>query len=163
MLNRRSTSGFTLVELMIIVVLLGVVAAVALPSFSQLVSGNRTQSAASELTALLQFSRESALTRRAAATVCLDDSTVWFVSPGNQCDQDNTLRTMEVAAGVQVATSDDSLVFRHNGSAPEQTIVLCHDEDFANGYTLTIQSSGLVRSSKRGQTADEQPMSSCEP
>ena len=54
--RRQVSAGFTLVELMIVVAIIGVLAAVALPSFSRYVRKSRTAEAASHLNKMWQAS-----------------------------------------------------------------------------------------------------------
>ncbi len=53
---RRVSAGFTLVELMIVVAIIGVLASVALPAFSRYVKKSRTAEAASHLNKMWQSS-----------------------------------------------------------------------------------------------------------
>ncbi len=53
--------GFTLIELMITVVVLGVIAALALPSFKSIIDGRRLVGAADNFYAALQFARTESI------------------------------------------------------------------------------------------------------
>lgn len=63
-------SGFTLVELMVTVAIVGILIAVAVPSFDSLLSTNTAEAAADRLTSSLAYARSEAVTRSANVTVC---------------------------------------------------------------------------------------------
>jgi len=58
---KRDKAGFTLIELMIVIVVLGIVAAIALPSFQSIIEKRRLVGAADTLFANLQFARSEAI------------------------------------------------------------------------------------------------------
>ncbi|MGV8747135.1 pilus assembly FimT family protein [Pseudomonas aeruginosa] len=68
--------GFTLVELMVIVVLLGVMVAFAIPSFVNLIKGNSMASARNDLQKSLDYARAMAMTNKTGAQVCVADGTI---------------------------------------------------------------------------------------
>lgn len=63
--------GLTLIELLVVIALAGVLAALAAPSFSQIVRSNRAQAAASEFQAALMLARAEAIKRGADARVAM--------------------------------------------------------------------------------------------
>ncbi|MGH8052799.1 MAG: GspH/FimT family pseudopilin [Stenotrophomonas sp.] len=69
-LGKRFGKGFTLVELMVTVAVAGIIAAIAAPSFSKMISHNRLVSSGNEMIAALQVARTEAISRRLPTTVC---------------------------------------------------------------------------------------------
>lgn len=69
-MTRRNERGFTLVELMVTVAVLAIVAAIAAPSFRNLLLNSRLTAAANELSAALQGARMEALRTNARVVVC---------------------------------------------------------------------------------------------
>ena len=68
----RTSSGVTLLELMIVLVLMALIAAVTIPIFGSGVSTTELRSAARELAAGLRLARGQAIAQRTEATLELD-------------------------------------------------------------------------------------------
>ena len=68
--NHKNNNGFTLIELMVTIAIVGVFASIALPSFSSLIESNRISTATNELVSNLLFARSEALKRRNNVTIC---------------------------------------------------------------------------------------------
>ena len=66
----RVQQGFTLIELMVTVAVLGIVIGFAVPGFQSVVNGNRLAGAANELIATMQVARMEAIRRNRRVAVC---------------------------------------------------------------------------------------------
>lgn len=71
-----SQSGVTLVELMIVVVLIGILAALAVPSFSRMMQRQRIEGAAEVLTSALQNAKAEAVKRGASVGIVFTPNTL---------------------------------------------------------------------------------------
>ena len=68
----RNTAGFTLLEILVVLTLMGLIAAVTIPTFSGGVSTTALKSAAREIAAGLRLARGQAIAQRKEATLELD-------------------------------------------------------------------------------------------
>lgn len=66
---KRKSSGFTLIELMVVVTVLAIFAAIGLPSFRELIASQKVKDAASTLQTALLLTRSEALKRNTAITL----------------------------------------------------------------------------------------------
>jgi prepilin-type N-terminal cleavage/methylation domain-containing protein len=82
--------GFTLIEMMVVVVLVAILAALALPSFTTMIANQRVTSAAQELLTLLQFARAEGVYKRTQTTVTATGQT-WQAKAGAQVLREATL------------------------------------------------------------------------
>jgi type IV fimbrial biogenesis protein FimT len=66
---RQSQLGFTLIEIMVAIAILGILAAIALPSFTSTIRRFRTDSIRDDITASLRFARSEAIRTGSPITV----------------------------------------------------------------------------------------------
>ncbi len=77
-------AGFTLIELMIVVVVLAIFVVVGVPSFQNLIDDNRLVTQANRLVMSLQFARSEALKLRTTVSVCRSADGASCVNDGAQ-------------------------------------------------------------------------------
>ncbi len=76
-------AGFTLIELMIVIILVAIFITVGVPSFQNLVSDNRLVTQANRLVSSLQFARSEALKLRTPVSVCRTTNGTACAGAGN--------------------------------------------------------------------------------
>lgn len=174
MSRRTDMHGFTLIEMMIVLVLLGIVATIAAPNFNSLIRNNQLQSKAAELGAFLQYARGQAVVKRIAyeVKICNNDNQ-WVIrkvdaSNGNNCISGEIERVLEhiptQAKILNTVLSDNRLVFRPNGTATAARFTVCRDSNPASGYLLEVKISGNISLYPRGEKdSSGTAMTTCTP
>ncbi len=135
----KQSDGFTLIELMVIIVILGIFAAIAIPGFTSLINKNRIQSSANELQAMLQAARLDAVTKRSAVTVTQNADNSWTASQGGV-----TVSTVTVPDNIAVAPTVKTITFQPDGSATAGSIGVTNSEQNAQ-YTVSVTLPGLIK------------------
>lgn len=79
-MHKRS-SGFTLLELMAVLAIAGVLAAIAIPAMGNFMRNSRITAAANDVMAALHFTRSEAIKRRQPVTLCTSASAVTDLNP----------------------------------------------------------------------------------
>ena len=122
---RTRLAGFTAVELLVVIAIAGILVALALPSFKDVITRHRVQRATEDLVATLYFARSEAMRRGGQvtlrkrletgcnATTNQDWSCGWSVffdanEDGTKNGTDVDLRTSGIPVGVDVMTTNAS-------------------------------------------------------
>ncbi|WP_040640632.1 GspH/FimT family pseudopilin [Zestomonas thermotolerans] len=154
MSGRKDMRGFTLVELMIILVLIGIIATIAVPNFNDLIQRNRVQTQAEDLKALLRYARGEAVSRKVPTSVTVEDD-IWTVIRHDK-GEDVELRRLQATPATTIRASVEEIRFNSNGTATAATFTVCHDDDASSGVRLEVQASGAILKLK-----DDTPPASC--
>ncbi len=137
----RHDAGFTLVELMVAVALLGILATIAIPSFTKQIESNRQRAMANQLQQVVRLaSAQAAATGRPVVLCPSSDSTkcdgtwsngwILFIDRDRnsifnssdlllQTNQNNSNRQIKALGGMS------KLVFRANGVNQSETFRIC--------------------------------------
>lgn len=144
----RHPRGFTLVELVTVVTLIGIGAALAMPSLSDAMRIQRMRAATTDLTSALLVARSEAIKRHGQVQIVpqsgLDWTSGWRVSgitAGDQIDRKDAL-----GEGVQVTRAPATIVYDRTGRLATPGLVHLQVSDVhANARCVTIDPSGLPR------------------
>lgn len=113
---RTDREGFTLVEILIVIAIVGILASLAAPSFSELIKSQRIKSMATDLNSSLTLARSEAIKRN--KNVTLSPATVGSWQEGWQiADPDFAGNNIEVHSAFSglTATGPDSVIYRSSG------------------------------------------------
>lgn len=97
----KKISGFTLVEMMIVLILIAIVAGIGIPNLTQMIRNNQMATHANSLLGALQLARSEAIRRGVPVAVCGS-------SNGSSCDQSAWGQGWIVYANTSGAGTDPS-------------------------------------------------------
>lgn len=123
--RRHSAAGFTLIELMITLVVLGVIMAIAVPNFTGMVNSTRLATQANEVVTGIQIARSEAIRLNRLVTFCGSSDGATCVAAGDW----NQWLVMRAADGVVLHTGTINAPMRVWGDVP----------------ALSFRSDGLAR------------------
>ncbi len=156
--SRLRPGGFTLIELMIVLVILAVVLAVGLPGFANVFLGTRLSNYSNELVSSVYLARGEAIKRNVNITLCAS-------SDGATCSTTNTwgegwivleppatviASNATVAPGflVSEAAATDTLVFDGSGLVtPAATFKICRQQPTVGGQDRQVLVTNIGRTS----------------
>ena len=116
----RSHQGYTLTELLIVVVMVGALTLFALPKFSGLVERNKLEAAREELTAAIATARAAAVQKGRTATFMLSGNQMWVTVVNTHGVGTMTVvpaKSLMTLYSVSVAAQDTTVTFDMRGFA----------------------------------------------
>lgn len=156
--RRRSSQGFTLIELMVTIAVIALIAAVASPAMVTLMNSNRLSSTAGELTAAIQLARAEAIRRSAPVVVCGSNDGVtctagaawrgWaMVGRNNRDATQATIRGGVFPNTLQLAGPAAGLTFNPTGllaAGAALTVCIPTDKPADNQRVIAVSMAGHV-------------------
>lgn len=118
----RAGAGFTIIEMMVAVTVLGILSVVALPSLQGLIANQRVRNVTTDLMASLMFARSEAIKRNAQINIVPnggDWSTGWTV----QTTGGATLRAQDAPTGVTATGPAGNVIYQGNGRVTGATSI----------------------------------------
>jgi type IV fimbrial biogenesis protein FimT len=147
---KRKPSGFTLIELMVVVALAAIMAALAAPSFKSFVSGQRIKTAASDFVMAAIFARSEAIKRNADVTITAvtpEDATGWkdgwTVAVGG-----TALSQQQAYTGVTFSGPASAITYSGTGRLRAAVITMTITGTDGSARCVAFDLSGLPKSSK---------------
>lgn len=141
----RAEAGFTLIELLFTLVLLGILGALAAPSFRDFVASQRIRAASGDLTSVLMLARSEAIKRNASVAVTAQGGSWtngWSLLSGA-----TTLARHEAFAGVSIAAPVTTVTYTANGrvsAAVSQFAISSADNASAAARCVRIDLTGMT-------------------
>lgn len=142
------TKGFTMIELMITITLVAIVAAIAVPSFSNMISQNRLTSFSNEFVSTIALARNEALTRRAEVSISPKDGGTKWDSGWQITVGDTKLGEVLAATNMNITGSGTKIDITPKGALKGFTwggITVCDKNITENCRKITMSGAGLVK------------------
>ncbi|MGF1589461.1 MAG: Tfp pilus assembly protein FimT/FimU [Pleurocapsa sp.] len=110
---RKSSSGFTLIEMLVTITVVGVIAAIASPNFLGLLNRNRVNEAAQQIEGALKEAQRQALRNSKSCTISINTTIKTIANSGtNGC----LLSTRVLNDSIQLNTSRTTITFSGKGN-----------------------------------------------
>lgn len=157
-------SGFTLLELMVVLAIAGVLAAIAIPAMSNFVRNSRITAAANDVMAALHFTRSEAIKRRQPVTLCTS-ANAQALAPA--CADSPLLTGWIAFVDLDQSESVDAgeaILLQHEAMNPQITARSSLDRFrvtyLPNGFALNPSQAQLVLCDERGNVPSAGELSS---
>lgn len=148
-INSYKASGFTLIEMIIVIALIGIIASIAAPSFQQQIAKRQVENTINQFATCFKESRIRAKTSRSDVTVTLN-------SAGNELNCGNQ-GVVQINDGISVNVNNQSIIFKANGMVFDSTKNPIGDTNYqfcknglSNSVDLVINSKGRIVVNKPG-------------
>ena len=150
-------AGFTLVELMVTVAVIGILAVFAVPSMTAMIANSRLQSASGELIAALQAARSEAVRRNGRIIACASASGTTCAASASRlvvfwrdpvANTTEIVREVTLPAGVQISAPLAGVGFRSSGVIANDNAVRLGVIKGSDRRCVTVMVSGVVNESK---------------
>lgn len=155
----KSDHGFTLIELMVVLVIIGIIAAIATPNFLGLLNRIRVKSALEQLLGAVRETQRLAMRRGKKCRIDINPATNVLSSTDAECLLNNRIIDENVIIRTNFPGSMPNISFSHKGNTTRMgTIVLSSNlTDTQNCFVISlglgIMRAGQYTGSKNGSVS----------
>ena len=144
----KISSGFTIIEMMVVVTVIGVLAALAAPSFTQMIINNRIASEANGLVGDLALARSEALKLGGGSRVTVCASADGAACSGGSSWTDGRIVFVDSTSSGTLGTVDPGeTIIRKSGAIAKATLV---SSGFSTAGFVSFGATGTMSSSTQG-------------
>ena len=141
---KQTSQGFTLIEAMIVISILVILAAIALPNFRDMIIRNQVANTTNEFVGALQATRALAISNNSCASLC----TIQSAPPNATCTSSGSNSNF-VNQGWMVVRHEDCALATSGGVLAVDDVQSIKNGQ-ANGYSLRSNSANIVTFNARG-------------
>ena len=170
MSTKLRQSGFTLIELLVTLVIVAILLAIGVPSFSNFIKDNRRTTQVNDLITAFNLARSEAIKRGVPVTVCQSDDGEtctnsaweggWIIfadsrdSLGNRAAGEELLRVRESLTSSSTLRGDKDFIsyFPDGLSNSTGLFTLCDDRGAGQAKAVEINATGRPTASNNGGT-----------
>ena len=146
---RMTSSGFTLIELMVTIAVLAIIVGMAAPSISTQLANQRVKSTTSTIANALKEARNESLIRRQEVELSYNNN-------GKQAgaielkDDDSTFATYNYDAKSIINSTSDEIIFRPNKTADVMIFTICDDNKSISPQQIMVSVIGVITTQPGG-------------
>lgn len=148
---RTTSSGFTLIELMVTIAVLAVIVGIAAPSISTQLANQRVKSTTATLASALKEARVESLIRRQEVEVSYDNASNTIklkVNNGSGSKDEITAYHYNPKTTID---GDDDIEFNPNKTADKETLIICDKNTNATPMQVKVSKLGNVTTELGGR------------
>lgn len=157
----HKSAGFTLIELMIAMVLLGILAGIAVPAFDTMTLESRLRAYANDFAAAARLARSEAVKRNSTVRLCMTADGVTCTTSGSweqgwlvTTASNEVVRAWPaVREGYHIISAATALAFQANGLGPGMTAVVCRESPSVGEKDRLVTISTLGRTDVEPRTS----------
>jgi prepilin-type N-terminal cleavage/methylation domain-containing protein len=114
---RKSNSGFTLIEMMVVTIIIGVIAAISVPNFLGLLNRNRANEAMRQVEGALKEAQKQALRTGKQCSITINDASRTIANPTTTPPTNGCLLSTRVLNdSLELKSSRETIVFSGKGN-----------------------------------------------
>lgn len=141
---RMTSSGFTLIELMVTIAVLAIIIGIAAPSISTQLANQRVKSTTSTIANALKEARNESLIRRQEVEVSYDNASNTIKLKVNTSSGSQDEITTYHYNPKTTIDGDDDIDFKPNKTADAETLVICDIGNAADPRQVSISKLGQI-------------------
>ena len=146
---RVTSSGFTLIELMVTIAVLAIIVGIAAPNISTQLANQRVKSTAATLANALKEAKVESMIRRQEVKFSYDNN-------GSNTgeieleDDDSTFATYGYDAKSTINSDNNNIEFKPNKTADAMTFTICDDNKSISPRQIIVSAIGVITTQSEG-------------